>query len=112
MQAALWGSLLEEYRDKINDLKDLHDLEKKIERARSTAEKAAMVCAVFICMVPPSCRSIHPSVCLLGRVCVFSERGLTRPSLGSWQEEAMRAAVETEAKLAAASLAAKKTSDV
>ena len=51
-------------------------------------------------------------MCLLGRVCVFSERGLTRPRVVSWQEEAMRAAVETEAKLAAASLAAKKTSDV
>lgn len=74
MQAALWGSLLEEYRDKINDLKDLHDLEKKIERARSTAEKAAMVCAVtyaWCChRVDPS---IHLCLCWGACACLASE---------------------------------------
>ena len=33
-QAALWGSLLEEYRDKLHDLKELRVQEKRLERER------------------------------------------------------------------------------
>ena len=73
MQAALWGSLLEEYRDKINDLKDLHDLEKKIERARSTAEKAAMVCATYAWCRRHVDPSIHLCVCWGACACLASE---------------------------------------
>jgi len=41
-QAALWGSLLEEYRDKLHDLKELRVQEKRLERERGAQEKAAM----------------------------------------------------------------------
>uniref|UniRef100_A0A7S4P779 Mitochondrial proton/calcium exchanger protein n=1 Tax=Guillardia theta TaxID=55529 RepID=A0A7S4P779_GUITH len=41
-QAAMWGALLEEYRDKIREQKQLLDTEKRLEKERFAKEKAAL----------------------------------------------------------------------
>uniref|UniRef100_A0A7S0EE73 Mitochondrial proton/calcium exchanger protein n=1 Tax=Hanusia phi TaxID=3032 RepID=A0A7S0EE73_9CRYP len=41
-QAAMWGALLEEYRDKIREQKQLLDTEKRLEKERFAQEKAAL----------------------------------------------------------------------
>ena len=52
MQAALWGSLLEEYRDKLQDMKDLREQEKRLERERG-AQVLPRVSRCLIVSLPP-----------------------------------------------------------